>query len=148
MREFGSVRAENDASRERLRRVVRGLDARGLAAALPGGWTVSAVLAHLAWWDRLALSRWEDLLRSGTRPTWVDNAVNDELLPQWLSVPPHDAVHEVLEAAEAVDRLIATVPEAVVEEVKRSGWERGARRSLHRNEHLDEIERSAVAAST
>jgi hypothetical protein len=37
------------------------------------------------------------------------------------------------------------LPSAVVEEMKRSGWERGADRSLHRNEHLDEIERSATA---
>lgn len=139
------MRSENDASRERLRRVVEGLDAQALGAALPGGWTVSALLAHLAWWDRLALRRWQDFLRFGTPPKWVDDAVNDELLPQWLAVPPPDAVREVLEAAEAVDGLIAAVPDAVVEEVKRSGWERGAHRSLHRNEHLDQIERSARA---
>lgn len=71
--------------------------------------------------------------------------MNDELLPQGFSVPPLDAVREVLEAAEAVDRLIAAVPEALVEDVKRSGWERGAHRNLHRNEHLDEIEHLAKA---
>lgn len=146
MRESCSVRAENDASRERLRRIVEGLDAHALTAALPGGWTVSALLAHLAWWDRLALRRWEEFLRSGTRPTYLDDAVNDELLPEWLSVRPRDAVREVLEAAEAVDRLIATVPEAILDEMKRSGWERGVDRNLHRNEHLGEIGRSAKAS--
>lgn len=136
----GVARAGNDASRERLRRVIEKLDETALSAALPGGWTVSALLAHLAWWDRTALQRWQEFLRSGTHPAWIADEVNDRMLPQWLAVPPHEAVREVLAAAEAVDGLIASLPEAVVDEVKRSGWERGAERSRHRNEHLDEIE--------
>lgn len=130
----------NDASRDRLRRLVERLDTEGSSRELPGGWTVSAVLAHLAWWDRVALKRWQDLLGSGTRPVYVDDKVNDELLPRWRSIPAGDAAREVLAAAEAVDGIVAEAPAELVEEMRRTGWERSVDRSLHRNEHLDEIE--------
>lgn len=135
------MRANNDASRERLRELIDRVGTAGLSRELPGGWTVSAVLAHLAWWDRVATKRWQDLIDSGTRPTRIDDAINDELLPEWRSIPASDAAGEVLAAADAVDGIVAAAPPELVEEMRRTGWERSVDRSLHRNEHLDEIER-------
>lgn len=136
------VSAANDVSRARLRRLVERLDADGLSRELPGGWTVSALLAHLAWWDRVALKRWQDVIDSGTRPTRIDDAVNDELLPEWRSIAASDAAREVLAAADAVDAIVAAAPPELVEEMRRTGGDRSVDRSLHRNEHLDEIEKA------
>ena len=45
----------NQTQRERLRALVRRLDAGRLAVRLPNGWTVAGTLAHMALWDRQRL---------------------------------------------------------------------------------------------
>ncbi len=108
---------------------------------LPGGWTVSALLAHLAWWDRIALKRWDDLIQADVAPGYIADSINDEMLPQWRSVLPERAVQEALAAAEAVDARIASAPADLAARVGRE-WPRMLDRGLHRNEHLDEIDRA------
>ncbi|MDE3192587.1 MAG: DinB family protein [Chloroflexota bacterium] len=83
--------------------MVERLDRGTLQMPLPGGWTVSALLAHLAWWDRIALKRWDDLIQADVAPGYIADSINDEMLPQWRSVLPEQAVQEALAAAEAVD---------------------------------------------
>jgi hypothetical protein len=41
----------NDAERERLRQFVSTCSDADLQQAMPDGWTVGAVLAHLAFWS-------------------------------------------------------------------------------------------------
>ena len=53
---------ENSAQRARLRALVDRLTDAELARPLDAGWTVAAVLAHVAFWDQRALTlieRWE-----------------------------------------------------------------------------------------
>lgn len=99
------------------------------------------LLAHLAWWDRVALGRWDDLIRSEVPPSHIADPINDKMLQQWRAVPPEEAVREALAAAEAVDARIASAPADLVARVGRE-WPRMLDRSLHRNEHLDEIDRA------
>jgi Mycothiol maleylpyruvate isomerase N-terminal domain len=47
--------AENDAERARLRALVTRLNDADLARPMPTGWTIAAILAHLAFWDQRAL---------------------------------------------------------------------------------------------
>jgi DinB family protein len=135
------VHDRNQSSRQRLRAVVERVGPGSLGTSLPGGWTVSALLAHLAWWDRIALERWDDLIQSEVPPTYIADSINDEMLPRWRSVPAEEAVREALAAAEAVDARIASAPDDLVARVGRE-WPRMLDRSLHRNEHLDEIDRA------
>jgi len=54
--------AQNTAQRERLRAFVTRATDADLAAPMPAGWTVAAVLAHLAFWDQrmvVLIERWE-----------------------------------------------------------------------------------------
>ncbi|TMQ17769.1 MAG: hypothetical protein E6K82_20865 [Candidatus Rokuibacteriota bacterium] len=44
--------AVNDAERTRLQALVKRLTDADLGRAMPAGWTVGAILAHLAFWDR------------------------------------------------------------------------------------------------
>ena len=47
--------AENAAEFRRLRALVERLSDADLARPTPGGWTVSASLAHVAFWDQRIL---------------------------------------------------------------------------------------------
>ena len=70
------------------------------------------------------------------------DVVNAAALPQWRALAPRDALREALEAAEAIDRKIASMPQAAIAVMlERDRWWM-TDRSRHRNAHLDEIERA------
>jgi hypothetical protein len=144
--------AENDAERERLRALVRRLGDQDLARPMDGGWTVAAVLAHVAFWDQrivVLLDEWERQGPSWTPP--MEDArdadwVNDAAKPLCLALPPRVAAELAVSIAESVDRRVETVSDAIVEANARAGPLLNWRRAVHRREHLDEIER-ALASS-
>ncbi len=134
--------AENDAERARLQALVARLSDSDLARSIGHGWTASAALAHLAYWDRLALATIEDWERNGVQVSPVNpDPINDGMLPRWLAMPPRQAAAEALVAAEAVDRKVETLSPGLVRAIlaKRP---RSLVRAIHRREHLDEIERA------
>lgn len=104
---------------------------------------MAAALAHLAFWDHRAavlLRRWR---ADGVGPSPVDaDAVNDALSPLLAAIPPHQAAHLALAAAEAVDREVESFPESWVDQVAASASSFRLRRATHREEHLDQIERA------
>ena len=67
------LHARNRASRDRLAAVIEQLGDR--VVEVPGGWTASALLAHIAFWDRLAIVRLEKYLRDGEQPLTAPPAV-------------------------------------------------------------------------
>ena len=48
--------ADNNAQRARLRARVARMSDADLATPMPAGWTVAAVLGHLAFWDQRILA--------------------------------------------------------------------------------------------
>ena len=58
----------NDETRARLHALVARLGPDDLARAAFEGWSVSALLAHLAFWDRFTLERWRVRLAGGDIP--------------------------------------------------------------------------------
>jgi hypothetical protein len=133
---------QNREQRERLGRLVEKLSESQLAQSLDGGWTVSAILAHCAFWDRCALQHWETWEREGIKPMPVDvEASNSEGFQGWLATPPRIAASEALEAAEAIDRKLETLDPTLLEKFyaeKYGLWR--LHTYEHRGEHLDEIE--------
>ena len=138
--------AWNDAARERLAALVARLSDEELGRSLGGGWTVAAVLGHLAFWDRFVLARWEQSLRDETTISPVDDGLLDPInaagLEQWLALPGREAARQAIAAAETLDRLIETLSPAAVQAVRDRGLHRLLGRSAHRREHLDDIERA------
>ena len=71
---------QNAASRSKLEGLVSRLTDTDLALATDYGWTISALLAHLAFWDQrmlVILKRWQE---HGFDPSHIDSAaVNDAL---------------------------------------------------------------------
>jgi hypothetical protein len=132
---------ENETSRARMKALVEGLTDEQLATPMENDWTVSAYLAHVAFFDRRALEL------AGKFKTAADvyespldvHVLNDALLPQWRLIEPRAAANDALAAAAAVDAAIAALPDDVVARIKEIGAI-ALNRGTHRKTHLDEIE--------
>jgi hypothetical protein len=150
-----SFDARNEASLARLREFVGGLSAADLALSSgEGSWTVGQTLGHLAFWDRFLEARWRAAVAAepGGQPTFLPHEladlINDGLPPTWLafaSSSPEAAMAETLEAAQAVDRLIAGLPETAPVEAVLADRPALLDRSIHRLEHLEELQKVIAA---
>ena len=137
---------QNAESRRRLAELTRRLSAEDLARSTDYGWTVAALLAHLAFWDQrvlVILKRWRE---EGFDPSPIDAmAVNDSLRVICHALEPRTAIDLCLTSAEAVDAAL----EALTPELTRQMEEHAAaaqtqfrmNRALHRDGHLDDIEK-------
>jgi hypothetical protein len=137
--------AENDAERARLKAIVARLTDADMARAVSEDWTVGVGLMHLAFWDGLSLSKFEEWERTGTVeiPPMRDmvDGINQAMLPWWRTIAPIQVRHAVVAAAEAVDRKAETLPAPIVEALL-AVRPRSLTRAAHRRQHLDQIERA------
>jgi hypothetical protein len=133
------IHAANRAATDRIRALGELSDDEMLT---PVGehWTVAITLVHLAFWDRRSLHALQRSVEADRPvPTDLDIVLNDLSLPIWAAVPPRDAARLALEAATEIDEFVATLQPPLADELLASHV-RWVRRSLHRNEHLDEAE--------
>jgi hypothetical protein len=137
--------AENDAERARLKAVVDRLTDADLARLMSEEWTIGAGLLHLAFWDGLSLSKFEEWERTGEdqSPPMRDLvlAINQVMLPWWRTIAPAQIRHAVVVAAEAVDHKAETLPVPIIEAIL-AVRPRSLTRAVHRRQHLDQIERA------
>jgi hypothetical protein len=135
--------AENDRERRRLEALVGKLDDAALSRAMPAGWTVAAVLAHLAFWDQRIVLLSEQLRRGASVPPadagnvdWI----NDAAKPTQLALAPRRAATLAVETARAADQAVATLSDDLLAKNAAAGSPINPLRAEHRREHLDEIE--------
>jgi DinB superfamily len=135
---------ENNAERARLQALVKNLSDADLGRAMPAGWTVAGVLAHLAFWDErvlVLLERWET---DGAAPPAINAAdvdwINDAAKPLFLALPPRRAAEVAIAVAEAVDRKVEMLSDELVRRSAAAGSPVNLVRATHRREHIDEIE--------
>ena len=135
--------AENDRERRRLEALVGRLYDAALGRAMPAGWTVAAVLAHLAFWDQRAVLLSEQLRRAASVPQ-VDAGnvdwINDAAKPMQLALPPRRAATLAIDAARAADQAVATLSDELLAKNAAAGSPINPLRAEHRRAHLDEIE--------
>jgi hypothetical protein len=135
--------AENAAALRRLRALVERLSDADLARPTPGGWTVAASLAHVAFWDQRILF-WLDRSERGERPRHLDQGdadwVNDAAKPLCLALPPRLAARLTVEIAEQVDRRLAALTDDQIRANAANGAPLLLDRAQHRHTHLDEID--------
>ena len=137
--------AQNDAERSRLRGLVGRLSDADLARAMPAGWTVAGVLAHLAFWDQRILVLLEQWERSPSKPPRIENEadtdwINDASKPLLLALAPRQAANLAVAIAETVDGKVAALPDDLVTRNAAAGSPLNLLRAEHRAEHLREIE--------
>ncbi len=132
--------SENAAEREQLKALVSRLSDRQLGQPLEAGWTVSAVLAHLAFWDRRALILIEKWKKEGVGPSPMDtDIVNETTRGLCLAIPPRAAADLALSAASAIDQAIEQLSPEMVKEIETVGTTVRLDRARHRRTHLDQI---------
>jgi hypothetical protein len=134
----------NDESRARLRALIARLDRDQLTTTVIEGWSVSALLAHLAFWDSFTLRRLQGHLAGTKMPDLgsLTDPLNDAALPIWSALPPETAARQVTESANAIDAFVAALAPDAMAQVLAEGRARWISRSLQRMEHLEEIERA------
>jgi len=147
--------ARNEASRARLGELLGCLSAADLArSAGDGSWTIGQILGHLTFWDRFLASRWRAAVAAGPReqPTYLPHEladlINGGLPVGWLafsSAAPEAAIAETLAAAEAIDAIIVALPESAPVEAVLAERPALLDRSIHRREHMEEMERGLGA---
>ena len=143
--------AENEAELARLRNLVGTLSDEELAEPMEAGWTVAAVLGHLAFWDfRIVtlVDRWGPEGR-GTPPdapgSYDQEAVdwiNDSGKPLFLAMPPRVAAQTAVDAAGEADQRVADLSDDLLATNERTGGYINPLRADHRREHLDDIEQN------
>lgn len=136
---------QNDAERIRLRSLVARLSDADLARPMPAGWTVAAILAHLAFWDQRILVLLEQWEQSPSKPPRIENEadtdwINDASKPLLLALAPRLAADLAVTIAEAVDGKVAALPDDLVARNAAAGSPLNLIRAEHRAEHLREIE--------
>jgi hypothetical protein len=134
----------NRASRDRLADVIARLGDRSIS--LPGGWTAAALLAHLAFWDGLGAARLEKYIGDRRPMEFGSDAMTEFInaagLAQWTATPLRVAAALATDGAAKIDRLIEGLPKDAFDGIRAMNVPRVLDRSLHRKEHLDEIERA------
>jgi hypothetical protein len=136
---------QNAESRRRLEALVHGLSEQDLARSTDYGWTVAALLAHLAFWDQrmiVILRRW---MEEGFDPSPMDaQAVNDALRVVCHALEPRAAIELCLSSAKAADmefdKLTPELVKRMEEHAAATETQFRMNRSLHRNAHIDDIE--------
>lgn len=136
---------ENTKSRQRLEALAARLTDADLTRTTPFGWTVAALLAHLAFLDNrvlMLLRRWQS---EGFNPSPLEErSINDALKPIALALAPRTALELCISSARAVDAAVAEMsPEYyahIQEQIEASGTWCRFNRHAHRNSHLDHIE--------
>ena len=147
-----SVDRSHDERNAQQRARLAALATRGqadLERDLGGGWTVAAALVHTAFWDRLALERWQAFERAGLPATQLPfdvDMLNTALTPTWLAVPGRAALAEAVAAAEALDQHIRALPDQTIEAYRASlpagQFASMLDRTRHRDEHAEQVERA------
>jgi hypothetical protein len=141
---------ENALQRQRLYDLTNGLNEEALGRKLKNGWTVASALIHLAFWDQYYLALLEEWEKSAgatlgnflvtSRGLNVD-AINSGIEFISLSIPLPAAVELVRNAADSIDCKVRGIPQGAAVAILESEHHRILRRSIHRREHLDHIER-------
>lgn len=136
----------NKDSRAEIADLVAGLTREQLRVDLGEGWSALSHLAHLGFWDRWQGERWRSMLAGA----WTaddasildaEDLANEALAPYWASIKTADVPALALEAAAAVDRLIAQAPDPLVTRLDGGPAQFLLHRHRHRREHLGWIRR-------
>jgi hypothetical protein len=142
-----SIADDNAAGLDRLRTVVNGLSPEDLSVAMPAGWTVAAVLGHMAFWDLRAAEIVRRSAAQGVSPSPLDaHLANEAMRHLLLALPPEEAARLALSAAETAAAVVAASSDDLLAALGALGEDFWPRRCRHWHKHLDDIERALAAA--
>ena len=133
---------ENERERKRLSALVKRITEKELKLVIyKEGWTIAVALGHLAFWDerrRVMLKIWKQ--KGVAQSPYMEDIVNDTLLPLLLTIPPRKAAELAITTAEALDRELEELPAEMIAAIEALQEPFALNRGIHRKMHLDEIE--------
>jgi len=142
-KEFQSWVQENAAEREHMKKFAASLSDDELSRPIAAGWTVAAILAHLAFWDARAITLIRKWQKAGVGESPIDTDVVSEATRELcLAIPPRAAATLALEKATKLDNIIEDLSPEWVDRITTIGMTVHLKRFNHRREHLDEIEKA------
>jgi hypothetical protein len=130
---------------ERLIASLSKLTPTELDVPLPNDWTVSATLAHLAFWDQWVVARWWRFQAIGGFEDIDDSVmdlVNEAALPAWTALAAEDTVRMALASARQAVDTVSNLREAAQAAATDTGRDAMLDRSLHWDPHLHEINKA------
>ena len=146
MPEFDFV-AKNNVERKNLVDFARRLSAEDLRHPMEAGWSVAAVLAHLAFWDLRALTLIQKWQNEAVAPSPIDtDVVNEATRRLCLAIEGQAAVELACSAAESVDQAIAQLSPEMVKNIQTTAPNVRMERAAHRRQHLAEIQQALALA--
>jgi hypothetical protein len=136
---------QNATSRRRLEALVQRLSDEDFDRSTDYGWSVTALLAHLAFWDHrmsAILRQWQE---EGLDPSPIDMmAVNEALKVICHALEPRKAAELAISAAENIDAELKTLTPERVKQLEEHAavteTQFRMNRALHRDGHLNDIE--------
>jgi Mycothiol maleylpyruvate isomerase N-terminal domain len=138
----------NRASLDRMRTFVQTATDDDLRTEMPAGWTVSAVLGHLAFWDQ-RVQVVLDMVEEGVKPPPYDEGsvdwINDTAKRFLLAMEPRALARLAVEIATRTDERVANLSDELLEEATQTWFTQ--ERWRDRGEHLDEIDQALGAGS-
>ena len=145
--EWLQVLEKNELECAHLERLAQTLTAEQLSRPMEAGWTVSAVLAHLAFWDIRASTLINKWRQTGVEPSAIDTDVINEVTRRLcLAIPPRAAAQLALDSALSLNGLLEELDPALIESIRTAGTTVHLDRFEHRGLHLGEIEKALSAA--
>jgi hypothetical protein len=134
---------DNTTEREHLIALANRLTDEQLSRPLEAGWTVSGILAHLAFWDQRALTLLEKWAQDGIGPSPIDtDVVNEATRVLCVVIPPRAAAQMAIACASAIDRAIEQLDPTTLKKVETDGQTVHLNRAEHRRLHLGQIEQA------
>ncbi len=136
------------ASLKRLAAVIEELEELeddAMQARTGSGWTVSATLAHLAFYDDWVATRWQRRISDGwfqDLPDDITELANAAGERGWHAVTAAEARRIAHEAARAVTALLDRLPANVLEDAVGTNRPAMIDRSLHWDPHIEEIQQA------
>jgi hypothetical protein len=138
----------NRASLDRMRTFVGAATDDDLRTEMPAGWTVSAVLGHLAFWDQ-RVQVVLDMVEEGVKPPPYDEMsvdwINDTAKRFLLEMEPRSLARLAVQIATRTDERVASLSDDLLDEATQTWFTQ--ERWRDRTEHLDEIDQAIAARS-
>ncbi len=144
MEKTPDFKAENHVWSERLSALVGKLTDEDLKRPMEAGWTVSAVLAHLAFWDIRIVTLLEKYRSErNVTPSEVDGDVINEVSRRLLlAIPPRTAAEMAVTWAKKADEAIDVLIPALAAEIQQKAPNVRLDRAHHRITHIADIEKA------
>jgi hypothetical protein len=140
---------DNNRERERLIKLVNEITDKELELVIyKEGWTIAVMLGHLAFWDerrRVMLKIWRQ--KGVANSPYIEDIVNDTLIPLLLAIPLRKAADLCVLTAEALDKELEELSPEMITEIEALKVPFYLDRGFHRKIHLDEIDAFLKAKS-